>query len=106
MTGEVTAGREAYIRCANRRRCKPVERYRHLQTRRSLVIFGPGPRAKGQENKTEEYHVLLLRAEDIVDLKLVIYRGAGSPEPTAPISVRRVSGSRVPLNSGRNAASV
>lgn len=34
------------------------------------------------------------------------YRGAGSPEATAPISVKRVSGSRVPLNSGRKAASV
>jgi hypothetical protein len=34
------------------------------------------------------------------------YRGAGNPEATAPISVKRVSGSRVPLNSGRNAASV
>lgn len=34
------------------------------------------------------------------------YRGAGNPEATVPISVKRVSGSRVPLNSGRNAASV
>jgi hypothetical protein len=34
------------------------------------------------------------------------YRGAGNPEATAPISVRRVKGSSVPLNSGRNAASV
>lgn len=34
------------------------------------------------------------------------YRGAGNPEATAPISVKRVNGSSVPLNSGRNAASV
>jgi hypothetical protein len=34
------------------------------------------------------------------------YRGAGSPLAVAPISVSSINGSNLPLNSGRNAASV
>lgn len=72
-----------------------------LQTRRGLVISDCRSRVN---LRTSEFHRTTLC---IVKTPFTHnYRGAGNPDATVPISVKRVSGSRVPLNSGRNAASV
>jgi len=51
--------------------------------------------------RTHDIIIVILFCDNIIH-----YCGAGSPEQIVPISVSCVSGSNLPLNSGKNEASV